>query len=119
VLRAGIDLPRETIQAIRGWTDEQWTAAAARLAGRGLLDSDGKATAEGVALHGAIENATDVAAARPWQDEAFAADVAGALRPIALACSAELPALNPVGVPAPDTAAVSMGSSAREDGARR
>jgi len=104
VLRAGIDLPRETLQPIRGWTDEQWDAAAGRLTNRGLLGDDGKATVAGVALHDAVEHATDVTAARPWHDEDFAADVADALRPIALACSAELPALNPVGVPSPEGA---------------
>lgn len=101
VLRAGFDLPRETIQPLRGWTDEQWTAASARLAGRGVLGGDGTATPDGVALHTAIERATDLAAARPWLDQEFAADLTGVLRPIALACSAELPALNPVGVPTP------------------
>ena len=36
VLRCGLDMSRETMQPIRGWTDEQWDAAAGRLAGRGL-----------------------------------------------------------------------------------
>jgi len=102
VLRSGIDLPRQTLQPIRGWSDEQWESAAARLASRGLLGEDGKATADGVALHASIEQTTDAAAARPWSDEDFAAAVADALRPIAVVCSAELPALNPVGVPTPE-----------------
>ena len=102
VLRSGIDLPRQTLQPIRGWSDEQWEFAAARLASRGLLGEDGTATADGVALHASIEQTTDAAAARPWSDEDFAAAVADALRPIAVVCSAELPALNPVGVPTPE-----------------
>ena len=102
VLRAGMDLPREIIQPIRGWTDGQWTGAAERLAGRGLLGDDGKATADGVALRSCVERATDTAAARPWLDLEFAVDLAELLRPIALACAAEFPDLNPVGVPSLD-----------------
>src|SRR5579875_1493474 len=34
VLRCGLDLRREDIQPVRGWTDEQWDGARARLAGR-------------------------------------------------------------------------------------
>jgi hypothetical protein len=91
VLRAAFDLPRETIQPLRGWTDRQW---------------DGAATLAGTELRASIEAATDAAAARPWQDQEFAADLADVLFPIARACSAELPALNPVGVPVPKEAVV-------------
>ena len=101
VLRAGIDLPRTTIQPLRGWTDEQWAAATGRLAERGLVGGDGSATPAGAALRAEIEATTDVIAARPWRDEEFAADLAQVLYPIALACSAEVPALNPVGAPVP------------------
>lgn len=110
VLRAGIDLPRSTIQPLRGWTDEQWAAAAGRLAERGLLGSDGSATPAGAALLAEIEAATDVVAARPWRDEEFAADLADVLYPIALACSAEVPAPNPVGAPVPMAEARNGGS---------
>ncbi len=101
VLRAGFDLPRETIQPLRGWTDEQWAEAAARLAARRLIDSDGTPTPAGAALRAAIEATTDAAAARPWPDQGFADDLAEVLYPIALACSAEVPAPNPVGAPVP------------------
>jgi hypothetical protein len=37
VLRCGLDLRREDLQPIRGWTDEEWDAARDRLAGRGLM----------------------------------------------------------------------------------
>ncbi|HEX6933186.1 MAG TPA: hypothetical protein VF162_13655, partial [Streptosporangiaceae bacterium] len=106
VLRAGFDLPRETIQPLRGWTDEQWDAAAGRLAQRGVIAEDGTATQVGTELREGIEATTDAAAARPWFDEGFAADVADVLYPIARACSAELPTLNPVGVPVPEEAVV-------------
>jgi Helix-turn-helix family len=101
VLRAGIDLPRAGIQPLRGWTDEQWGAAAARLADRGLLNDDGSVTPAGVGLHAEVEATTDSVAGRPWSDQSFASDLAEVLYPIALACSAEVPALNPVGVPEP------------------
>lgn len=103
VLRAGLDIPRSTLQPIRGWSDEQWEAAAGRLAGRGLLASDGAVTEAGAALLAAAEHVTDEAAARPWMDTEFAEDLASVLYPIAAACAAELPALNPIGVPAPST----------------
>jgi hypothetical protein len=106
VLRAAFDLPRETIQPLRGWTDEQWDGAAARLSSRGMIAEDGAATPAGTELRASIETATDAAAARPWQDREFAADLADVLFPIARACSADLPALNPVGVPMPKEAVV-------------
>jgi hypothetical protein len=102
VLRAGFDLPRETIQPLRGWTDEQWAEAAARMAARHLIGSNGTRTPAGTALRAAIEATTDAAAARPWHDQEFAADLAEVLYPIALACSAEVPAPNPVGAPVPE-----------------
>jgi len=90
------------LPAVWDMVTPEWTSAAGRLAGRGLLGEDGKATADGVALRACIGRATDAAAARPWPDQEFAVDLAGVLRPIALACAAEFPAMNPVGVPGPD-----------------
>ncbi len=105
VLRAGLDLPREMIQPIRGWSDEQWAQAAGRLCLRGLVAADGMATQAGAGLMAEAERVTDAAANRPWQDREFAADLATVLYPIAKACAAELPALNPIGVPDPDAGA--------------
>ncbi len=101
VLRSGLDARRETIQPLRGWTDDDWDAAAARLAGRGLLGDDGVATPHGAALCADVERATDAAAARPWADEELTSELARALYPIARACADELSFPNPVGVPAP------------------
>jgi hypothetical protein len=106
VLGAAFDLPRETIQPLRGWTDQQWDAAAWRLNGRGIIGVDGAPTSAGTELRESIEGTTDAAAARPWQDHEFAADLANVLFPLARACSAELPALNPIGVPMPKEAVV-------------
>ena len=65
-LRCCLDLRREDLQPVRGWTDEAWDEALARLAERGWLGADGKLTSAGRAAHAAVENATDWAAARPW-----------------------------------------------------
>src|SRR5262249_49496950 len=94
---------RAQLQPARGWTDEQWDAAADRLAARGLLDTDGAVTAAGVAAHQAVEEATDNAAARPGDrlGGARPARLAALLAPLAVACAAMLPYPNPVGVPRP------------------
>ncbi|RBY95006.1 hypothetical protein DQ244_03850 [Blastococcus sp. TBT05-19] len=55
----------QAAKAIRGWKDEQWAAASAALADRGLLDDAGL-TAEGEELRQRIEVQTDALAADPW-----------------------------------------------------
>ena len=106
VLRAGLDLSRAALQPVRGWTDDEWDQAAGRLAARGWLAPDGRATPEGQAARLAIEDATDLAATRPWARLGPAATdrLISVLGPIARACAAELPFPNPVGVPAPEPA---------------
>ncbi|HET9895972.1 MAG TPA: hypothetical protein VFQ44_13680 [Streptosporangiaceae bacterium] len=99
VLQARAKVPRARIQPVRGWTDDEWEAAASRLADRGLLTGDGELTAAGRELSASVELRTDVAAARPWGDEALAAELAGVLAPISRACAAELPFPNPIGLP--------------------
>jgi hypothetical protein len=101
VLQAPVKVPRAQIQPVRGWTDEEWDGAAARLMERGLLAEDGKQTPDGAALSAEVEHRTDVAAARPWPDQALAAMLTEALRPIAVACAADLPFPNPIGVRKP------------------
>ena len=105
VLRCALDMRREDIQPIRGWTDEQWEAARARLADRGLIGPDGELTAAGRETHAAVEEATDRAAGRPWArlGPAATAELAGALTPVAQACAAAIPYPSPIGVPAPGT----------------
>ncbi|MBN3932839.1 hypothetical protein IQ279_25050 [Streptomyces verrucosisporus] len=103
VLRAGIDLPRGELQPHRGWSDEEWRAAERRLAARGLLGPGGRATPEGRLVHRAVEEATDRAAARPWQglDEATGDRLRRLLGPMARASAAALRFPNPMGLPAP------------------
>jgi len=106
VLRCCMDLRREDLQPVRGWTDEAWDNALARLAGRGWVSADGQLTSAGQAAHDAVEDATDWAAARPWARLApqTTADIADALTPLAQACAAVLPYPSPIGVPAPGAA---------------
>src|SRR3984957_1967230 len=81
----GGGISRDLMQPVRGWTDEQWAAAAARLAERGWIGEDGAVTAAGRAAHDAVEAPTDLAAARPW-DRMGAAGLgagAGVLLPLA------------------------------------
>lgn len=101
VLQADKKVRRAQIQPVRGWTDEDWDSATARLVSRGLLTEDGKQTAAGAELTADIEHRTDVAAARPWQDQALATKAAEVLLPIAKACMADLPFPNPIGLPEP------------------
>jgi hypothetical protein len=51
----------------RGWQPEEWDAAVAGLAGRGLLGAGGALTPAGQALRDRIEEETDRLAAAPWQ----------------------------------------------------
>ncbi|HZC60204.1 MAG TPA: hypothetical protein VE464_01065 [Streptosporangiaceae bacterium] len=103
VLRCGLDMRREDLQPIRGWTDEQWDAAAARLTARGWIGPDGTLTPAGRDVHATLEIATDQAAARPWTrlGPAPVADLARVLTPIAQACAKVVPYPSPIGVPAP------------------
>jgi hypothetical protein len=93
------DISRGLMQPVRGWTDEQWGAAAARLAERGWIGEDAAVTAAGRDVHDAVEAATDQAAGRPWNRMGAVglAEVADALWPLARACAAALPEVIPVG----------------------
>jgi hypothetical protein len=86
------------MQAARGWTDDEWAAAADRLRGRGWIAADGSATAAGREAYGKVETLTDRLAARPWQrlgDEATQR-CARLLEPLAAAAMALLPDDNPI-----------------------
>jgi hypothetical protein len=105
-LRCLMDLARETMQPVRGWTDEAWDDALARLAARGWVDGadgDGALTLTGAGreAHAAVENATDWAAARPWArlGPEVTAEIAAALAPISAACASVLPFPSPIGLP--------------------
>ena len=104
-LRCGLDLRREDLQPVRGWTDDAWDEALARLAERGWIGVDGELTSAGRQAHAAVENATDWAAARPWArlGPETTAEIAAVLTPLAQACATVVPYPSPIGVPAPGT----------------
>ncbi len=105
VLRCGLDLRREDMQPIRGWTDQQWDDAQARLADRGLMDADGKLSQRRPGRARGHEDATDRAAARPWTrlGEQATAELRAVLTPLAQACASLMQLPSPIGVPAPGT----------------
>jgi hypothetical protein len=99
VLVCAKNMSRDLMQPVRGWTDEQWDAAAARLTERGLIGEDASLTAAGRSVHDAVEAATDRAAEGPWNRMGAAglAEAADVLLPLAQACAAALPEVIPVG----------------------
>ena len=106
VLAAGVGgAPRDVTQPARGWSDEDWSAAADRLAARGLIDGDGVATPAGRDLHAAIERRTDELAAEPWAgvDADGLEQVVTTLARLAarVASSGTIRYPNPMGLPAP------------------
>ena len=105
-LRCLLDLRREDLQPVRGWTDEAWDDALARLAGRGWVGPDGELTSAGLQAHAAVEDATDRAASRPWArlGPQVTAEIVAVLTPVAQACAEALPYPSPIGVPAPGAA---------------
>ncbi|HEV2778875.1 MAG TPA: hypothetical protein VGX25_05685 [Actinophytocola sp.] len=64
---AAVDAAPKEVFTSRGWTDDEWAAATARLAARGILDGAGTATPQGKELRASIERHTDELAAAPWR----------------------------------------------------
>ncbi|WP_406196301.1 hypothetical protein OH807_09410 [Kitasatospora sp. NBC_01560] len=102
VVRCALDVRREALQPFRGWTDEEWDAAAARLVERGWLTEQGTITECGRIRHQSLEAATDLAAARVWENypRERLDRLAAALKPISALCRSALPPINPIGLPA-------------------
>lgn len=103
VWRSAVDSDRQVMQPIRGWTDEEWDAAAARLAVRGWLDADGRATEVALAARDRIEGSTDQLAAGPWQalGHVRTARLAELMRPLSGPLLESLPMLKAIGTMAP------------------
>jgi hypothetical protein len=101
--RCANDLDRPVLQAARGWTDDEWSAALAALTERGWLDSSGQPTALGVEGFRDVELRTDVTAAPAWRG-VDADRLAELLGPLSQACQANFPVSNPIGLRPPATA---------------
>ena len=69
---------RASILPLRGWTDEEWTAAEERLVARGWLNPDGSFTDQGRAGREAVEEQTNQLAFEPCRR--LGADGVGRLR---------------------------------------
>jgi hypothetical protein len=76
-----------TAKSTRGWTDEQWDSAVARLTECGVIGSDGALTTAGDELRERVEAATNVASEEPWAHlgEEKAARLAELCRPLSRA----------------------------------
>lgn len=103
VMRCSMDMRRDVMQGMRGWSDDQWEGASARLVERDWLAADGTITQAGREVYAAVEEATDRAAARPWSRLGAdrAARLGDLMLPLARACATLPPFPSPVGVPAP------------------
>jgi hypothetical protein len=89
---------RTSMQSARGWTDDEWQAAADSLRARAWLDTDGGATPAGSRAYAEVEAQTDRLAQAPWERlGAEAAErCATVLQPIADRVLPLLPADNPI-----------------------
>ena len=105
-LRCGHDLRRDTLQPARGWTEEEWDAASSRLLGAGLLDHEGRATADGVRLLAEVERVTDAVAAPPWQalGPEGCERLAALAAPLSRHAAASMPLLAVIGLGRPEPA---------------
>ncbi|MCX5192707.1 hypothetical protein OOK31_02170 [Streptomyces sp. NBC_00249] len=66
VLHSGAGAAPAEVFESRQWSPQEWSEARGRLVARKLLDEDGAATADGLALHTAVERLTDELATAPW-----------------------------------------------------
>jgi helix-turn-helix protein len=103
-LTATGNVPRETLQSNRKWSDEDWAAAEERLEARGWLDATGTLTDAGRAGRAEVEARTDELAEEPWQalGPERTERLLALLTPMARAINdaGGVPVPNPVGVPA-------------------
>ncbi|MFC5229685.1 MULTISPECIES: SCO6745 family protein [Streptomyces] len=97
------EVPVAVLRDNRGWSEEDWQAAAHRLTARGLLESSGHPTVEGRGLHAHIEVRTDALAVRPYRalGATEAARLISLLRPQTdrVLTSGIIPFPNPMGLP--------------------
>ncbi|WP_399082502.1 hypothetical protein ACGH2B_01020 [Streptomyces sp. BBFR2] len=98
-------VPEDPMRDGRGWTEEEWAAATARLCLRGLVDAEGTVTALGAAERAEIEQHTDDLAARLLRPltTARTEQLLRDLKPVThrVLAAKLLPFPNPIGLPAP------------------
>jgi hypothetical protein len=96
-------VPADVLRDNRGWSEQDWDDAMSRLASRGLLHTDGRATDAGRTLHAAVEEQTDRLAAPPYAglSDASLVDLYGAVSACAreVVATGMLPFPNPMGLP--------------------
>jgi hypothetical protein len=96
-------VPAEVLRDNRGWSEGDWEGATSRLASRGLLHTDGRATDTGRTLHASVEEQTDRLAAPPYAalGDTAVTDLYGALSACAreVVTSGVLPFPNQIGLP--------------------
>jgi len=97
--------PEDGLRANRGWSDEEWDAAAAALLSRGWIDTEGRITAAGAEVRDEVEGSTD-RLAEPIVTalgDGGAEELVALLRPLAerVMDSGAVPAHNNMGVPWP------------------
>ena len=107
VLMAGTGVvTAERMQGSRSWSAEEWAAAVAALADRGLVTDDGALTDEGRALRAGIEDVTDDLAGEAWQHlgPEGTARLDALLLPMhrQVLAAGRIPAGNPMGLPLDD-----------------
>jgi hypothetical protein len=93
---------RESLRVKRGWSEDEWRAAAMRLRERGWVDDDERPTPAGHKARDAIEVATDqLAAPLVTTLGARAVKLVEAMRPLAerIMAAREFPKLNNMGLP--------------------
>lgn len=97
-------VPRDRLQAARGWTDDEWHAAEARLTERGWMVA-GSLTTTGRAGRQQVEDLTDELAASPWAE--LGPDDTTRLHELVMPLARRIvdgggiPFPNPIGVPPP------------------
>ncbi|WRZ49514.1 hypothetical protein OG622_22275 [Streptomyces sp. NBC_01314] len=64
---SGHGMPKEIVMPMRGWNEDEWSAARQHLATRGLVDGRGRLTARGAELRDEIEYDTSRLDRRPYE----------------------------------------------------
>ncbi|MFE0380318.1 hypothetical protein ACFW1M_33210 [Streptomyces inhibens] len=109
-------VPRDTIRQDRGWSEEEWAAAADRLRSRDLVDAQGSVTEHGLEERERIEHATDRLAGRLLRSlsEAETEGLLAALEPVVrrILAADVLPFPNPIGLPHLDEPVLRGGGAA-------